>query len=72
MIEYINKNFGDKKYKHKDLINAIGQKFRVTPMRICQLLNEAKANGDLIKDEGKFGKWYISSQGKLDFKSVGI
>jgi len=65
MMEYITKNFPGKKVKNKDLINTIGQKFRVTPMRVCQLLGEAKENGDLIKESGKFGKWYISEQGIL-------
>lgn len=65
MLEYLKKNFGDSKYKYKDLVNPTSQKFRITPQGISQLLNEAKANGDMIKDEGKFGKWYISDQGKL-------
>jgi len=65
MIEYLKSNFGDKKYKHKDLLMAVSQTFKITPGRVGQLLVEAKDKGDMIKDEGKFGKWYISDQGKL-------
>ncbi len=65
MLEYIKKNFKDQKVRNTDLVNALGQNFRVTPERICQILGEAKANGDMAKDPGKFGKWFISEQGKL-------
>lgn len=65
MIEYLKSNFGDKKYKHKDLLMAISQVFKITPGRVGQLLVEAKDKGDMAKDEGKFGRWYISDQGKL-------
>ena len=65
MMEYLKRNFGDKKYKHKDLLMAVSQTFKITPGRVGQLLVEAKDKGDMIKDEGKFGKWYISDQGKL-------
>ena len=72
MMEYIKKNFGDKKYKYKELTDPISQKFKVKPQNVCRLLLQARDNGDMVKDEGKFGKWYISNQGELDFKSVGI
>ena len=65
MMEYIIKNFPGKKVKNKDLINTIGQRFKVTPMRVCQLLSEANDKGHMVKEKGKFGKWYISEQGKL-------
>jgi archaellum biogenesis ATPase FlaH len=65
MLEYIKKHFKGQKVKPTNLINALSQNFRVTPPRVYQLLGEAKANGDMIKDPGKFGKWYISDQEKL-------
>ncbi|MBA7540765.1 hypothetical protein ES705_33068 [subsurface metagenome] len=72
MMEYIKKNFGDRKYKYKELTDTISQKFKVKPQNVCRLLLQARDNEDMIKDEGKFGKWYISNQGKLDFKSADI
>ncbi|GAJ15553.1 unnamed protein product, partial [marine sediment metagenome] len=72
MMEYIKKNFGDKKYKYKELTDPISQKFKVKPQSVCKLLLQARDNEDMIKDEGKFGKWYVSSQGEFDFKSVDI
>lgn len=65
MLEYIKKNFKGRKVRNTDLVNALGQNFKVTPMRVCQLLLEAKDNKDMAKDPGKFGKWYISNQGEL-------
>lgn len=65
MMTYIKKNFGDKRYKYRELTDSISQKFRVTSRRAGQLLMKAREKGDLEKEEGKFGKWYLSRGGKL-------
>ena len=65
MLAHINKNFADKKYPNKILRDSISQKFKVTTGRVGQILLEMLHNGDLAKDKGKFGKWYIPNQNKL-------